>query len=213
MTDRTEENPRIGELLLRDKLITQGELETVLAYQARQPKYRPIGQILTQCGFVSKQQLRGVLTKHVKQVLLGVLLVRMGFITEYQLEEALRAQQGTRKKLGRILMDMKLITRSQLIDALYLQLDVTGTDLDAGLPEKELLNKVSASFLRSKRVVPLRYDGKRRILTVLMEEVSERETVEDLERALGITIEPLALHDAPIESLIDRLFDVWGAPA
>jgi type IV pilus assembly protein PilB len=212
MTDTLQENEKIGQLLLREGLISDEELSSILTYQARQSKYRPIGQILTHCGFVTKERLRDALLAHKKQVMIGMILVRMGIITENQLVQALRAQLSSKKKIGQILLELNFVTRAQLVDALYLQLDFVAIELGTDLPDKDLFSKVNIAFLRNKRVVPLCYDQVQRTLSVLMEDPSDKETVYDLEKVFGTKIEPLALHNNPIESLLDRLLDIWHTP-
>lgn len=212
MTDAPQENEKIGQLLLREGLISEDELASILAYQARQSKYRPIGQVLTHCGFVTKEKIRDALLAHRKNVMIGMILIRMGIITEDQLVQALRAQLNTKKKIGQILLGLNFVTRDQLVDALYLQLDFVALDLGADLPDKDLFSKVSISFLRNKRIVPLYYNQVQRTLSVLMEDPSDKETVYDLEKVFGTKIEPLTLHNNPIEGILDRLLDIWHTP-
>jgi hypothetical protein len=56
---------------------------------------------------------------------IGDYLVHLGFVTEYQVEEAFRAQQDGKfpeKRLGDILMLWNLISRSQLDKAIESQM-------------------------------------------------------------------------------------------
>ena len=53
--------PRIGELLLRNRLVTEAQLNEAFARQ--QEQYQPIGQILVENGDISKRQLRSCLKR------------------------------------------------------------------------------------------------------------------------------------------------------
>ena len=53
-----------------------------------------------------------------KYVKLGDLLVKSGDITQAQLDEALRLQEGTGERLGSVLQTHGFITEKQLIDTL-----------------------------------------------------------------------------------------------
>jgi len=53
---------------------------------------------------------------------LGEMLLSYGLISEADLERALRRQQRTEKRLGRVLVEMKLVTHAQVAEVLEEQL-------------------------------------------------------------------------------------------
>jgi CheY-like chemotaxis protein len=71
--------------------------------------------------------LRAQRSRPTKKPLLGELLKHNGLVSEHQLEEALRRQQGSFKLLGEILIEMGAITRSQLSQMLETQHRLLGT--------------------------------------------------------------------------------------
>src|SRR5208283_494596 len=154
MHDQSQDERKIGQLLVRQGVIDRTQLEQALATQAQEATYKPLGEVLRMLGFVTRRALHDVLLKYRKQILLGELLVKMGIISDGQLTQALEAQAGGTKKLGQILTEMGFVTRSRLADALCIQLGISGMELGESLPDSELLGKVSITFLRRKRVMP-----------------------------------------------------------
>ena len=131
---------QLGELLVAEELLTEEELEQALAEQASSG--RLLGQILVNNGYLSAFSLARVLseqhgvqlqaredeaaeqtkTAHVQPVLawrpLGKLLVELGLVTESQLERALAHQSEEHGRLGEILVSRGLLSGSELAQAL-----------------------------------------------------------------------------------------------
>jgi type IV pilus assembly protein PilB len=209
MHDQSQDERKIGQLLVRQGVIDRTQLEQALTMQAQEATYRPLGEVLRMLGFVTRRALHDVLLKYRKQILLGELLVKMGIISDGQLTQALEAQTGSTKRLGQILTDMGFVTRSLLADALCIQLGISGMELGESLPDSELLGKVSITFLRRKRVMPLRFDRDNRLLTVLMEDPTDREAIMDLEKTFKADVEPIMSRAGSVDDLLDELLGMW----
>ena len=200
----------IGQLLIQEGLIDEKQLQLALSEQGRPGSYRPLGEILVERGFVSRRAFHGVLVKHRKQIRLGELLINMGVISTEQLSQALEIQGRSAKKLGQILVERELLTRTQLVDAICVQLGITGIDSRKGDFDRALLDKVNTAFLKKSRAVPLKYAGDRRVLLVLMDDPTDRETIADLEKMFRVEIEPVMLRDGSFDDLLVGLLDVWS---
>jgi MshEN domain len=209
MEEQPMESKRIGQLLVKEGVIDEKQLEEALTLQAQQTAYKPLGEVLRELGFVSRVQLQDALVKYRKQIPLGELLVKMGVISDFQLMQALFARERGSKKLGQILAEKGYVTRSRLVDALCLQLGISGIDGRSILPDKDIFNNVNAAFLRRRRVVPLKYDKDRRVLTVLLEDPTDKETIADLEKIFKAEVEPVMLRTGNIDHLLDEIFDMW----
>ncbi len=134
---------QLGEILVRDGLLTSGELDQALREQRRSG--RLLGQILVQHGYVSSFALATALTaqhgvelratRRVKPAPgaplqgapeswqpLGKLLVEDGFVTGTDLESALAEQERRPdRRLGEILVDRGYLTGPALAQALARQ--------------------------------------------------------------------------------------------
>jgi type IV pilus assembly protein PilB len=206
---KSMENKRIGQLLVKEGVIDEGQIEQALTVQAQQTIYKPLGEILRELGFITKRKLREVLLRYQKQIQLGELLVKMGVISDYQLMQVLFMQEHGSKKLGQLLAEKGFVTRSNLVSAICLQLGISGIDEKSVVPDKDLLDTVNVAFLRRRRVLPLKYDKNSRILTVLLEDPTDRETIADLEKLFKAEVEPVMLRTGTVDNLLDELFDMW----
>jgi type IV pilus assembly protein PilB len=209
MQEQPLESKRIGQLLVKEGVIDEKQLEQALTVQAQQAVYKPLGEILRELGFVSRDKLQDVILKYRKQIPLGELLVKMGVITEFQLMQALFAREQGSKKLGQVLAEKGLVTRSRLVDAICVQLGISGMDKTSVVPDKDLFENVSANFLRRRRVVPLKYDKEKRVLTVLLEDPTDKETIADLEKLFKADVEPVMLRTGNIDHVLDEILDMW----
>ena len=208
MQNQSPNKEKIGQLLVNEGIIDQRQLEQALTEQAQQATCIPLGEILRELGFVSRRTLHDVLLRYRKQIPLGELLAKMGAITDDQLAQALKVQKFTGRKVGQILVESGFVTRTRLVDALCVQLGISGAD-GVGPADKELLDKVTTAFLRRKRVIPLRYNEDHRAVTVLMEDPADSETVADLQKIFKTDVEPVMLRTGSIDHLIDGVFDIW----
>src|SRR6185503_8288759 len=93
----------IGELAVRDRLISRDQLEDVVAVQQKGGFSQPLGSLMLERKLLSRPQLDGLL-KRQKQVLqdyekilsvsglFGRIGIELGLISEKQLAEAIRRQ-------------------------------------------------------------------------------------------------------------------------
>ncbi|MGD9579051.1 MAG: hypothetical protein AB7Y74_12430 [Syntrophorhabdus sp.] len=200
---------RVGELLVKRGLLDEGQLEEALSVQRSLTRYKPLGEICKELGFISGRVLRDILSRYQKQILLGELLNKMGILSDDQLNEALREQRKTGKKLGQILIKKGIITSSILIDSLCVQLGITKIHPKKDHVDKNLLNEANHAYFQKKRVVPLRLDKEKRILTVVMEDPTDSETIGDLQKMFNASIEPFICPSGGAEFLLNEIFDVW----
>jgi hypothetical protein len=100
----------LGELLVREGLISPGQLQEALREQAELTTYAPLGQILVHSNVITEAQLNLVLDKHHKRARLGDLLVEAGVITQEQLATALEHQRQTGSRLGDVFVQQRIPT-------------------------------------------------------------------------------------------------------
>jgi len=118
----------IGELAVRDRLITRDQLDEVVDLQQKSNFSQPLGSLMLERKLLTHAQLDGLLQRQ-KEVLqdyekalsvsglFGRIAIEVGLITEQQLSTAIRRQltldfQGKRTKIGQILLAMKAIRPS-----------------------------------------------------------------------------------------------------
>ncbi|HBT96097.1 MAG TPA: type II secretion system protein GspE, partial [Coriobacteriia bacterium] len=87
---------------------------------------------------------------------LGDVLLGAGLITEDQLGAALAKQKQTKARLGEVLIDERVITEAEVIEALQMQLGIEFVDLSQIHIDPELSRVVSKNVARQYDVVPVR---------------------------------------------------------
>ena len=102
----------LGDLLVQAGRITSEQLELAIAEQKRSGE--KLGEVLVRQGLLTKRELYGVLDFQQNQgntnqipgpLKLGEILVSSGTISRNQLDDALRKQTGSLKKLGEVLIE------------------------------------------------------------------------------------------------------------
>lgn len=109
------EKVKIGSVLVSEGYITQAQLDETLSKQKETREYLPLGQLCVQLGYLSETELSRILKAHKYKVYLGELLVNMSLITPSQLDQALEQQKTSGKKIGEVLCETGLIKEEQLV--------------------------------------------------------------------------------------------------
>ncbi|HTG01812.1 MAG TPA: hypothetical protein VK654_14620 [Nitrospirota bacterium] len=118
----------LGALLLQAGQITNEQLDEAVGEQQRTGER--LGSVLVRRRLITEQQLSRVLDFQKNQGMekpapgplrLGELLVRAGYITRDQLEDALRKQAVSRKKLGEVLIEEGYAEPRQIRHGMRLQ--------------------------------------------------------------------------------------------
>jgi MSHA biogenesis protein MshE len=182
---------RVGELLLEQKLITEQQLKTALAEQARSG--RRLGRVLTDLGMVGEQAFHEALAKHLQIPFMDLRQVQLAPETVRLLPEA----QARRARA--------LVLKVDATGALVAMADPTDLfiydELAATLKRPVRLALVKeADLLRTMDAVYRRTDE----IASIAQEVGEelRETDVDIERLAAEEGSP----DAPIIRLIQTMF-------
>jgi len=127
----------IGELAVRDRLISRDQLEDVVEVQQKGGFSQPLGSLMLERKLLTRPQLDGLLQRQ-KQVLqdyektlsvsglFGRIAIELGMIGEKQLAEGIRRQlaadfDGRHTKIGQILLSMKAISPRQFWDVIHSQ--------------------------------------------------------------------------------------------
>lgn len=107
--DSVIEDNRIGQLLLRSRILSLQSLELCLAHQASQPG-RLLGEIVVEQGYATIEDIHAALKAQLADMRLGQILVRTRCITQAQLDIALVEQENSGELLGSILIGFGFCT-------------------------------------------------------------------------------------------------------
>jgi uncharacterized coiled-coil protein SlyX len=124
------DRPRLGEVLRKQGLINDDELAEALAVQEQTGK--PLGEVLTdELNRISIATLRDALAVQQRWRPLGQLLVERKLLTEEQLVEALEEQERTGAQLGDVLRS-RFYLASATLDELLREQHELELELDRG---------------------------------------------------------------------------------
>lgn len=102
---------KMGEILVRQGLLTREELTSALSEQQQFPNLK-LGEILVRRDYISLPQLKYYLKN--QNIRLGDVLLEKKLIKPQKLNKIIYLQQKIDKKLGEILVERKLISEQQL---------------------------------------------------------------------------------------------------
>lgn len=193
---------RIGELLVQEGFITLEQLEEALAVQKSQKVYKPLGEVCVELKLISRSDLNRILRRYRKRIRLGELLLNLGLVSREQLREALEQQQAEEKKLGTILVDQGVITETALVNTLSVQLGIPKIVPDINLIDKALLKSISIAFLRKHNALPA--FKQEDMLTVIMADPLNEEAVRNLESAFGCKVKAAIALSKDIQQALNQ---------
>lgn len=104
------EPSRIGEILIRQNLISQDSLSVALEQQRL--THKKLGEILVEYSYLSHLELEYYLKN--QKMRLGELLVYHQVLSEKNLNRLLEAQKMTKNRLGEIVRQQKILSREQI---------------------------------------------------------------------------------------------------
>ena len=140
---------------------------------------------------------------------LGDLLIAAGLLTNEQLEEGLRLQKGTNKRLGTVLQERGFITESEFIEALQMQLGIEFIDLGKINIPTELAQVVPKHMAKQYQVVPVRIV--RDELYLAMSDPLNFFAIEEVRKAVRRKVIPMVALSAAVDRAIQVLYGNEGA--
>jgi hypothetical protein len=152
---RTPTEVRLGDVLVKEGLITARQLDAALKEQAQRESYVPLGKILVERGLITQKQLNLVLNQSDKRPRLGEVLLRSGSITQERLDQALAEQRHRHRPLGQVLVQMGLVSDETMRQALGMQLNIAFLDLDRMDLDRSLARVINRNYARRHLLVPV----------------------------------------------------------
>ncbi|HIE12252.1 MAG TPA: type II secretion system protein GspE [Desulfotomaculum sp.] len=143
-----------------------------------------------------------------QQRLLGEFLIDNKLITPEQLEQALRVQQETGERLGKILINLGYISEQDVVDILEHQLGIPQVSLSAVKLNPVLIESVPEQLICRHKAIPIKKEGKK--LIVAMADPLNVVALDDLRLTTGLEIEPVLSSEKEIEAAIQRHFGLPG---
>lgn len=137
---------------------------------------------------------------------IGELLLDVGLISREQLQDALKDQQSSNQRLGDVLINNGYITQSQLMQTLELQLGIPRVDLGSTHIDDSVLKLIPGWLVRKYRVVPYRREGDR--LYVAMADPLDYYAIDDIQMTTGLFVEPSIAARDEVTQAVNRNYNL-----
>ncbi len=137
-----------------------------------------------------------------RQKKLGEILISWKMLSDSQLEEALTYAQEHGKRLGEALIELQLVSEEDVTKALATQQDMEYVDLDKNVVSPEALDAVPRDLIRQHQVLPMRYDNGR--LKVIVTDPLDLDTPDLLRFRLNCDVECALAPPSKVSTFIDK---------
>jgi hypothetical protein len=151
----------------------------------------------------SLQERGGLMVEVRRQSSLGDFLVREGIISQSQFNKALEVQGETLRSIGRILVEMGLISENMRMTVLRKQFGFEVAVLKDVTVKPEVLQEIPYSFAEKHRVVPLRIE-KNGTLVVAMEDPSDLLVTDAIKNQIGMNVKAFVASCDDVQQVLDQ---------
>lgn len=135
---------------------------------------------------------------------LGDLLVELGYITQKQVDEAIKIQKSTSKRLGRIFVEQGLITEESLINLLELQLGIPRIDLESTDVNMAAVTTISEGLAKKYNLIPVKFNNGN--LVIAMSDPLNVFAEEDVALSSGYKVEIGIASEEEIRNAIAKYY-------
>ncbi len=136
---------------------------------------------------------------------LGEVLIHQGVADEQQVNEAAQKQKSFGLKIGETLLKLGFISEKELLDALHLQLEYEIIKEDELLElDSEVVKLIPEPFAVEKRVIALRKQDN--TMVVAMTDPDNIEIHDNLQKLLGLNILPMLIGDSTLTDTLEKYY-------
>jgi type IV pilus assembly protein PilB len=139
---------------------------------------------------------------------LGKMLVNAKLITDEQLQNALATQQKEGGRLGSVLMKLGYIKEQDLLQFLSKQYSVPAVDLSVLEIDPSVIRLIPGEIVQKYQVIPVRRTGT--VVTLAMVDPSNVFAIDDIKFLTGYEIEPVVSSESSISAAMIKYYDTGG---
>jgi type IV pilus assembly protein PilB len=135
---------------------------------------------------------------------IGQMLLQSGELSEEQLQEALRRQKSSQKRLGELLVEEGMVEETAVLNCLANHLGLPAVKLRPGLVDPLVVDTIEKELAEQHLIIPM--FKVEEMLTVAMAEPQALLVVDDLERTTGLRIQPVIALASNIREFIKKYY-------
>ncbi|MCK9224368.1 MAG: type IV-A pilus assembly ATPase PilB [Candidatus Muirbacterium halophilum] len=140
----------------------------------------------------------------IKRLRIGDALLEEGLIDEEQLQKALQIQKKTGKRLGKIFVEMDLVSETDMVEALAKQMKIPYVNLATYLIDPAIARTVPEHIARRYQLIPINKVGNK--LTVAMVDPLNILAIDDIQLMTGLSVKPVVATSSDIGTALDNAF-------
>jgi type IV pilus assembly protein PilB len=200
---------KLGETMVLEGMVRPKDMKRALGKQKAYRETR-LGEVIVSVGMTSPEEVeRALNVQRVVGQKLGRILVQADILTERDLEKALAVQQDHRKKrLGEILVEMRLATSESVALALALKYRLPYVDPSLYPVDAEAVTLVGERIARRFKFIPIakNRDG----ITIAIDDPINFGARDHVHSALGLRAKEVLATPEAIQEAIDRFYKTPG---
>ena len=139
---------------------------------------------------------------------IGRVLVKMGRVTRTQVHEALEIQKDKSGLLGQILIDLGYITEQIRNLALAYQAGMEYVEVITLDIQPSVLKIVPPQMANAYRILPLEYDDETKTLTVALDSADNFRATDDLKMLMGFNVIAKITAPEQLEKTLDKYYGI-----
>ena len=196
---------KVGELLVEQNLITQGQQFDALELQKLFPD-QPIGQLLCKLGYIKESDLSFVLDQKNKRRKIADILLASGLIDQQKISHAREVSKKSGISLENALLKLCYVDEENLARAVAGQYDMPYVQINPSDLDLSLSRYISFVYAQKQRIAPISKIGN--TLTLAMAHPLTPHDIRELEDSIRLKIiSAIASEDSIFKSL-KRLYNV-----
>ena len=197
-------NSQIVELLLREKIINDKQVDYAARVLSKIDTPRPMLEVLKELNFIDDDRIKDTVRESRVPMCIGNLLVELGYIPFEDVQRALKIQSEdiNHRKLGEILLDRRLIDEHALIEVLSLQMGFPLLDPEFSEIDPELFSRVNSRWYEKYDVIPIhKGDGG---IVIAFTDPLDRNDLEAVKQVFGDRFIPGIARKSSIKRAVRR---------
>ncbi len=119
---------------------------------------------------------------------LGRILIKMGKLTRTQVGEALEVQKKEPAPIGKILVQLGYVTEAEVQLALAAKVGMEPIELSRFDIPKEIISLVPAQVAQTYKIIPIDWEPTNKLLTIVLDNPNNFQATDDLKTLMGFQI-------------------------
>jgi type IV pilus assembly protein PilB len=195
---------QIVDLLLREKIVTDKQVDYASRVLSKIETPRPLLEILKELEYVDDDQIKDTVRQSRIPMCIGNLLVELGYIPHEDVQRALKIQvhDVNHRKLGQILLEHRLIDEHSLIEVLSLQMGFPHLEPEFSEIDQELFGRVNSKWYQKHDVIPIKKENGATIIAFA--DPLDRNDLEAVKQVFGDKFIPGIARKASIKRAVRR---------